>query len=167
MTKALKQAIRGKQLENLVYLDIEYGRVVIEMKPSLAPAHVKRIKELVRQEFYDGIIFHRVTRGFVAEAGDPTGKGDGGSGQTIAAEFSKEAFNRGVVGMKHKQGQIDSADSQFFILSGPAPHLAGKYTIWGRVIYGMNFVDQLKQGAPAKNPDKILKMQIAADVKGL
>ncbi len=158
-------AIRGKNLENLIYLDLKYGRVVIELLPGVAPVHAVRLRELSREGFYNGLTFHRVQKGFVAETGDPTGKGTGGSGKLLKAELSKESFVRGVVGMKHKLRELDSADSQFFIITSPAPHLDGKYTIWGRVIYGMEFVDLLKPGAPPKEPDTILKMQVAADVK--
>ena len=158
-------AIRDKDLENLIYIDLEYGRVVIELLPGVAPVHAARMRELSRQGFYNGLTFHRVQKGFVAETGDPTGKGTGGSGKLLKAELSKELFVRGAVGMKHKLRDLDSADSQFFIITSPAPHLDGKYTIWGRVIYGMEFVDLLKPGAPPKEPDTILKMRVAADVK--
>ena len=158
-------AIRGKDLENLIYIDLKYGRVVIELLPGVAPIHTARMRELSREGFYNGLTFHRVQQGFVAETGDPTGKGTGGSGKLLKAELSKELFVRGAVGMKHKLRDLDSADSQFFIITSPAPHLDGKYTIWGRVIYGMEFVDLLKPGAPPKEPDTILKMRVAADVK--
>lgn len=157
-------AIRGKDLENLIYIDLKYGRVVIELLPDLAPLHVARMKQLAREGFYNGLTFHRVRKGFVAETGDPTGTGTGGSGQTIKAELSKESFVRGVVGMKHALQDVDSADSQFFIITGPAKHLDGKYTIWARAIYGMEFVDLLKPGGPPKEPDTIQKMRVAADV---
>ncbi len=163
--EAFFNAIRGKDLENLIYIDLKYGRVVIELLPGVAPVHAARMKELTREGFYNGLTFHRVQKGFVAETGDPTGKGTGGSGKLLKAELSKEAFVRGVVGMKHKLRELDSADSQFFIVTGPASHLDGKYTIWGRVIYGMEFVDRLKPGAPPVEPDKIKKMRVAADVK--
>jgi len=160
-------AIRGKDLESLIYIDLKYGRVVIELLPDLAPIHAARMKELSRGGFYNGLTFHRVQKNFVAETGDPTGTGTGGSGKLLKAEISKEAFVRGAVGMKHSLRDVDSADSQFFIIMGPAPHLDGKYTLWGRVIYGMEFVELLKPGAPAKEPDIIQKMRVAADVKEL
>jgi peptidylprolyl isomerase len=163
--EAFYHAIRGKDLENLIYIDLKYGRVVIELKPDLAPMHVARMKELARQGFYNGLTFHRVQKGFVAETGDPTGTGQGGSGKTLKAELSKESFVRGVVGMKHQINALDTADSQFFIITGAANHLDGKYSIWGRVIYGMEFVDLLQPGAPPKEPDIIQKMRVAADVK--
>ncbi|MEC8775423.1 MAG: peptidylprolyl isomerase, partial [Pseudomonadota bacterium] len=163
--EAFYHAIRGKNLENLIYIDLKYGRVVVELLPDLAPRHVARMKELSREGFYNGLSFHRVQKGFVAETGDPTGTGSGGSGTKLKAEISKESFVRGVVGMKHAINDLDSADSQFFIITGPAKHLDNKYSIWGRVIYGMEFVDLLKPGAPPKQPDTIQKMRVASDVK--
>jgi|SRR5579884_408450 len=153
--------------ENTLYLDLASGRVVIAMRPDLAPKHVARIKELVRQHFYDGILFHRVIDGFMAQTGDPTGTGTGGSGQKIPAEFSKTAhFVRGTVGMARSQNP-DSGDSQFFIMFTSYPSLDGQYTIWGEVVSGMEFVDQIKKGDPnsgrVANPDKIVRLQVAAD----
>ena len=161
----LAAAVAGKDAENLLYLDLAQGRVVIEMRPDLAPVHVARIKELVRQGFYDGLRFHNVVAGFVAETGDPTGAGDGGSGKTLKAELSDVPLRRGVVGMIHARNAPDTADSQFFILLGPAPHLDGKYTVWGRVIHGMRFADLLSRGSPPRNPDKVRSLRVAADVK--
>ena len=151
-------------LENTIYLDVPAGRVVIELRPDLAPKHVARIKELVRRGFYDGIVFHRVIDGFMAQTGDPKGNGTGGSGQKLAAEFSKEKHVRGTVSMARAQSP-DSADSQFFICFAPASFLDGKYTIWGKVTSGMEFIDKIKKGEPPANPDKIIKMQVAADEK--
>ena len=151
-------------LENTLYLDVPAGRVVIELRPDLAPKHVARIKELVRRGFYDGIVFHRVIDGFMAQTGDPKGNGTGGSGQNIPAEFSKEKHLRGTVSMARAQSP-DSADSQFFICFAPASFLDGKYTIWGKVTSGMEFIDKIKKGEPPSNPDKIIKMQVAADEK--
>jgi cyclophilin family peptidyl-prolyl cis-trans isomerase len=151
--------------ENILYLDIASGRVVIQLLPEVAPKHVARIKELVRQGFYNGIVFHRVIPGFMAQTGDPTGTGTGGSGKKLPAEFSKEPFVRGTIGMARTQDP-NSGDSQFFIMFAPAPHLNGQYTVWGKVIEGMQFVDKIKPGEPPSNPDKIVKMQVAADVKG-
>ena len=154
--------------ENTLYLDTVYGRVVIAMKPDLAPNHVKQIKELTRKGFYDGVPFHRVIDGFMAQTGDPTGTGAGpGSGHKLKAEFSSERHVRGVVSMA-RTSDPDSADSQFFIMLGSAPSLDGKYTIWGEVESGMEFVDKIKKGEQARNgalssPDKIVKMQVAAD----
>ncbi len=154
--------------ENTLYLDLERGRVVIELRPDLAPNHVARIKELAREGFYDGIVFHRVIEGFMAQGGDPTGTGTGGSGQNLKAEFSDEPHVRGILSMA-RSGHPDSADSQFFIVLADAPHLDGQYTVWGKVVEGMDNVDLLKRGAPGSGivdgPDKIVKMQVAADVK--
>ena len=155
-------------LENTIYLDVPAGRVVIEMRPDLARATVAQIKALVRQGFYDGIVFHRVIDGFMAQTGDPTGTGTGGSGHPLKAEFSNEKFVRGTVGMA-RTSDPNSADSQFFIMFAPAPSLDGKYTIWGEVVSGMGSVDQIKKGDPADNgmvadPDRIGRMRVAADV---
>src|ERR1700681_2895576 len=151
-------------LENTLYLDVPAGRVVIELKPDQAPGHVARIKELARKGFYDGIAFHRVIDGFMAQTGDPKGNGTGGSGQNLPAEFSKEKHVRGTVSMARAQS-IDSADSQFFICFAPAPFLDGKYTIWGKVTSGMEFIDAIARGEPPAKPDKIIKMHVAADAK--
>src|SRR5690348_441579 len=148
-------------LENTLYLDVPAGRVVIEMRPDLAPATVAQIKMLVRQGFYDGLTFHRVIDGFMAQTGDPKGDGTGGSGHPLKAEFSNEKHVRGTVSMA-RASNPDSADSQFFIVFAPATHLDGKYTIWGKVTSGMEYIDQIKKGAPGSgtvtNPDKIIKM---------
>jgi len=155
--------------ENTLYLDLKDGRVVIELRPDLAPNHVARIKELVRQGFYDGLPFHRVIPGFMAQTGDPRGDGTGGSGKKLKAEFSKEPHVRGTVSMARAQNP-DSADSQFFICFEPAPFLDGQYTVWGKVVSGMEFVDNIKKGSSSNNgavsnPDRIIKIQVAADVK--
>lgn len=157
--------------ENTVYMDILYGRVVIELRPELAPKTVARFKELVRQKFYDGLTFHRVIPAFMAQAGDPKGDGSGGSGKNIPAEFSREKHVRGTVSMARKANDPDSADSQFFIVIRESNELDGKYTIFGRVVAGMDHVDRIKKGSKAldgrvvTNPDKIKEMRIAADVK--
>jgi len=155
--------------ENTLYMDLEYGRVVIRLRPDLAPKHVERIKELTRQEFYDGTVFHRVIDGFMAQGGDPTGTGTGGSGQKLPAEFSDAPHERGVVSMARAMDP-NSADSQFFIVLAAAPHLNGQYTVWGEVVEGMEYVDQIRKGDPAQNgkvayPDKIIRMRVAADVE--
>ena len=155
--------------ENTLYLDLKYGRVVIEMLPNLAPTHVARIKELTRQGFYDGSKFHRVIEDFMAQTGDPTGTGTGGSGRKLRAEFSSTPHVRGIVSMA-RANSPHSADSQFFIVLADAPWLDGKYTVWGRVIQGMEFVDLIKKGIGQSGmvpgePDIIVKMQVAADVK--
>lgn len=152
--------------ENTVYMDLEDGRVVIELRPDLAPQHVSRIKELARAGFYDGLTFHRVIEGFMAQGGDPSGNGTGGSGQNIPAEFSSPNVAqhvRGTMSMARAQ-HPDSADSQFFICFQPAPFLDGKYTIWGQVVEGMEYVDNIKRGEPVRDPDHIVSMRVAADV---
>jgi cyclophilin family peptidyl-prolyl cis-trans isomerase len=160
-------AAMAADLDNTLYMDVPAGRVVIQMRPDLAPAHCARIKELVRQHFYDGVVFHRVIAGFMAQTGDPTGTGTGGSGHKLKAEFSHEHFVRGTVGMA-RASDPDSADSQFFIMFAPAPSLDGQYTIWGEVTSGMDFIDAIKKGDERRNgmvtdPDKIIRMQVAAD----
>lgn len=157
-------ASAATDLENTLYLDLKDGRVVIQMLPDLAPKHVERIKELTRKKFYDGIIFHRVIPGFMAQTGDPLGTGTGGSGQNLPAEFTPEPFVRGVVGMARAQSP-NSGDSQFFIMFAENNNLNGQYTVWGKVVSGMEFVDKIAKGEPPMNPDKIVKMQVAADVK--
>jgi peptidylprolyl isomerase len=151
-------------LENTLYLDVPAGRVVIALRPDLAPKHVARIKELARDGFYDGIVFHRVIDGFMAQTGDPKGNGTGGSGQNLDAEFSKEKHVRGTASMARAQSP-DSADSQFFICFAPAPFLDGKYTVWGKVTEGMEHIDAIAKGEPPRKPDKIIKMQVAADAE--
>ena len=151
--------------ENTIYLDLKDGRVVIKLRPDLAPKHVAQIKKLTREGFYDGIVFHRVIDGFMAQTGDPTGTGMGGSKEPdIKAEFSKEHFARGTLGMARSQNP-DSANSQFFIMFADGGFLDGQYTVWGEVVDGMQFVDKIAKGEPPANPDKIIKMQIAADAK--
>ncbi|MEM9441382.1 MAG: peptidylprolyl isomerase [Pseudomonadota bacterium] len=150
-------------LENQLYLDTAHGRVVIELRPDLAPKHVEQIKTLTRQGFYDGIVFHRVIDGFMAQTGDPTGTGTGGSDlPDIPAEFSDAKFERGTVGMARAQNP-NSANSQFFINFVETPFLNGQYTIWGQVVDGMEHVDAIEKGEPPATPDKIIKMQVAAD----
>jgi peptidylprolyl isomerase len=155
--------------ENTLYLDLPSGRVVIQMLPDIAPRHVARIKALTRKGFYDGLAFHRVIPGFMAQTGDPLGDGTGGSGQQLKAEFSREPHVRGTVSMA-RTSDADGADSQFFICFAPASFLDGQYTVWGRVVSGMEFVDKIKAGSrysngAVSNPTKILHMKVAADVK--
>jgi len=156
--------------ENSLYLDLKNGRVVIKMRPDLAPKHVAQIKKLTRAGFYDGIVFHRVIRGFMAQTGDPTGTGTGGSEEPdLAAEFSNEPHIKGTLSMARSRSP-NSANSQFFIVFKRAPHLDGAYTVWGQVVEGMEFVNKIKKGSSSNggkvtNPDKIIKMQVAADVK--
>ncbi len=155
--------------ENTIFMELKGGRVVIAMRPDLAPKHVARIKELTRKGFYDGLVFHRVIEGFMAQTGDPKGDGTGGSGVKLPAEFSAAPFVRGTVGMARAQSP-NSGDSQFFICFKPAPFLNGQYTVWGQVVEGMEVVDQIKRGDERNNgavtaPDKIISMRVAADVK--
>ena len=158
------------EAENTIFLDVKQGRVVIQLLPEIAPLHVARIKQLTRQGFYDGIVFHRVIEGFMAQGGDPTGTGTGGSKlPNLKAEFSQNRqFLRGICGMA-RSGDPDSANSQFFIMFAPAPSLNGNYTIWGQVTKGMEFVDQIKRGSggggTVTDPDRIVRMRVAADVK--
>jgi peptidylprolyl isomerase len=156
--------------ENTIYLDLKQGRVVIQLLPDVAPKHVERIKTLARQGFYDGTPFHRVIEGFMAQGGDPTGTGMGGSKlPNLPPEFSQRHFVRGVCGMA-RSADPGSANSQFYIMFAPAPSLDGNYTIWGTVVRGMEYVDQIKRGtggngAVVGEPDRIIHMRVAADVK--
>jgi peptidylprolyl isomerase len=150
-------------LENTLILTLENGPVTIQMRPDLAPGHVERIKELVREGFYDGVVFHRVIPGFMAQGGDPSGTGRGGSDKPdIKAEFSKEAHVRGVCSMA-RTPDPNSANSQFFICLDDATFLDGQYTVWGQVSEGMDHVDALPKGEPPREPGKILSAKIAAD----
>ena len=156
-------------LENTLYLDVKAGRVVIQLRPDIAPSHVQRIKTLVRRGFYDDTPFHRVIEGFMAQGGDPTGTGSGGSDlDNVAAEFTRDAkFQRGTCGMA-RTADPNSANSQFFIMFEPASHLDGQYTIWGQVVEGMEFVDQIKRGSggggTVRDPDRIVAVRVASDV---
>jgi len=147
--------------ENTLVLETTQGRVVIELRPDLAPNHVARIKELAEQGFYDGVVFHRVIEGFMAQTGDPKGTGRGGSGKNLKAEFSNAPHERGTVSMA-RANHPDSADSQFFICFDEAHFLDGKYTVWGRVIEGMENIDKIKRGEPVKDPDKIISMRLGS-----
>lgn len=149
--------------ENTLLLDLKDGRVVIRLRPDLAPKHVERIKTLASQGFYDGIVFHRVIDGFMAQTGDPTGTGMGKSDlPNLKAEFSPEPFRRGTLGMARSQDP-DSANSQFFIMFADGDWLNRQYTVFGEVIEGMEFVDNIKRGEPVVNPDKIVRMRLATD----
>ena len=166
----MTEAAAATDLENTLYMDLKDGRVTIQLLPDVAPNHVARVKLLARKGFYDGIVFHRVIEGFMAQGGDPTGTGTGGSGLgNVKAEFSKTRhFLRGTVGAA-RSASPDSADSQFYIMFAPAPHLDGQYTIWGQVVSGMEVIDKIKRGSggggTVSNPDKIIKVQVAADAK--
>jgi peptidylprolyl isomerase len=148
--------------ENTLKLETTKGDVVIEMLPGIAPNHVARIKELVREGFYDGIVFHRVIDGFMAQTGCPHGTGTGGSGKKLKAEFNNQPHERGTVSMA-RAANPDSGDSQFFICFDDARFLDRQYTVWGRVISGMENVDKIKRGEPVQDPDKIIKATIAAN----
>ncbi len=156
--------------ESTLVMELESGPVTIALRPDLAPNHVERLKTLARQGFYDGVVFHRVIEGFMAQTGDPTGTGTGGSDlPDLAAEFTDTPFTRGVIGMARSQSQ-DSANSQFFIMYGDAPALNGQYTALGEVVDGMEAVDAIKKGPPEQNgmvqdPDRIVSMKVAADAQ--
>jgi peptidylprolyl isomerase len=150
--------------EDTLIIDTTKGRVTVAMRPDLAPYHVARIKELARKGFYDGVSFHRVIEGFMAQTGDPTGTGTGGSGQKLKAEFNTEPHTRGAVSMARAQSP-DSADSQFFICFDDATFLDRQYTVWGHVTEGMENVDKINRGEPPRNPDQILSVRVASDVQ--
>jgi cyclophilin family peptidyl-prolyl cis-trans isomerase len=154
-----------KDPENTLIMDTTQGKVVIQLRPDLAPKHVERIKTLAREGFYDGIVFHRVIDGFMAQTGCPHGTGTGGSKlPNLKAEFNREPHVRGVCSMARAQNP-DSANSQFFICFDDASFLDRQYTVWGTVIEGMDNVDKIKRGEPVQNPDKIKSLKVAADVK--
>jgi len=160
----------GLDPQNTILLDTKYGRVIIKLRPDLAPKHAERIKRLTREKFYDNVPFHRVIAGFMAQTGDPTGTGTGKSKYPdLPAEFSAVPFKRGIVGMARAQNP-NSANSQFFIMYRETPSLNGQYTVIGEVVSGMEAIDKIKKGPESMNgtvtnPDRILRMQVAADVK--
>jgi peptidylprolyl isomerase len=152
-----------KDPENTLLIETTKGPVVIEMRPDLAPGHVEHIKKLVRENFYDNVVFHRVIEGFMAQTGDPKGNGTGGSSYPdLKAEFNAEPHVRGTVSMARAQNP-NSANSQFFICFGDARFLDRQYTVWGKVISGMENVDKIKRGEPVRDPDKMLTVKVAAD----
>jgi peptidylprolyl isomerase len=160
---------RAAGLDNTLYLDLKDGRVVIELRPDLAPKHVQRVKMLVKEGFYTGLAFHRVIAGFMAQTGDPKGDGTGGSKYPdLPAEFSQIPFKRGTIGAA-RTSDPNSANSQFFICFEDASHLNGAYTVWGQVVEGMQFVDHIKKGQGAggtvSDPDRIVKMQLASEAR--
>jgi cyclophilin family peptidyl-prolyl cis-trans isomerase len=171
MLASTAQAAPARDPENTLYLELKDGRVVIELRPDLAPNHVARIKQLTREKFYDGIVFHRVIDGFMAQTGDPTGTGMGGSKlPDLKAEFNAAKHVRGTLSMA-RAGSPDSANSQFFICFKPSSFLDGQYTVFGQVVEGMELVDKIKKGDAADNgsvtnPDKIISLKVAADVDG-
>ena len=151
--------------QNTLYLDLKDGRVTIKLMPDIAPNHVARIKELVKEGFYNGLTFHRVIDGFMAQTGDPTGTGSGGSDKPdLKAEFNDYNFGRGAIGAA-RTNDPNSANSQWFICFDDCSFLNKQYTVWGQVTGGMEFVDKIKRGEPPSDPDKIIKMQLAADAK--
>ena len=163
----IASGVKAMDKENTLYLDLDYGRVVIEMLPEVAPNHVARIKELTRQGFYNGLKFHRVIDGFMAQTGCPYGTGTGGSGKKLKAEFNTKPHKRGTVSMARSM-MPDSADSQFFICFADCDWLNGQYTVWGEVTSGMEFVDNIKRGTGANgmvdNPDEIISLNVIADL---
>lgn len=165
--KKMKYSYNVNDAENALVVKLKDGEVVIEMYPEAAPNHVARIKELVRQGFYNGLKFHRVIEGFMAQTGCPLGTGTGGSGQKLKAEFNTIPHTRGIVSMARAM-HPDSADSQFFICYADCPHLDGQYTVWGKVISGMEYVDNIKKGGGyngmVNGPDEIISMQVIADL---
>jgi len=157
MVKPVKKASANNS--KFITIETSQGNVVIETLPKIAPNHVKRIKELVKTGFYDGIIFHRVIEGFMAQTGDPDGNGTGGSGQNLKAEFSNYEYKYGTVGMARSMNP-DSGDSQFFICFDGCSHLTGQYTVWGQVTSGMEAVEKLAIGEPPRNPDKMISVRL-------
>ncbi|MBN9488757.1 MAG: peptidylprolyl isomerase [Alphaproteobacteria bacterium] len=160
---------RAADPDNTLYIDLKDGRVVIEMYPKLAPKHVAQIKALALAHKYDGVVFHRVIAGFMAQTGDPTGTGSGGMGDTLPAEFNDQPHTRGAVSMA-RTSDPNSARSQFFIVLKDSPFLDRQYTVWGRVTSGMEFVDKIKKGDPKSGavtppPDKMIKVRVANDPK--
>ncbi len=156
----------GVDPQNTILIDTKYGRIVVKLRPDLAPKHVERIKQLAREKYYDNVPFHRVIAGFMAQTGDGArGDGTGGSKYPdLPAEFSNVPFKRGIVGMARAQDP-NSANSQFFIMYADGAFLNGKYTVVGEVVSGMDAVDKIKKGEPVKDPDRMTRVQVAADAK--
>jgi peptidylprolyl isomerase len=157
MAQPIKKASASKS--KFITIETSKGKVIIETLPKIAPNHVKRIKQLVQSEFYDGLIFHRVIEGFMAQTGDPDGNGTGGSGKNIKAEFSDYEYKYGTVGMARSMSP-DSGDSQFFICFNGCSHLTGQYTVWGQVVSGMETIEKLAIGEPPSSPDKMISVKI-------
>ena len=157
MAQPIKKASASKS--KFITIETSKGKVIIETLPKIAPNHVKRIKQLVQSEFYDGLIFHRVIEGFMAQTGDPDGNGTGGSGKNLKAEFSDYEYKYGTVGMARSMSP-DSGDSQFFICFNGCSHLTSQYTIWGQVISGMETIEKLAIGEPPSSPDKMISVKI-------
>jgi len=163
---AAPQLPAGVDPQNTILIDTKYGRIVVKLRPDLAPQHVERIKQLAREKYYDNVPFHRVIAGFMAQTGDGArGDGTGGSKYPdLPAEFSNVPFKRGIVGMARAQDP-NSANSQFFIMYADGAFLNGKYTVVGEVVSGMDAVDKIKKGEPVKDPDRMTRVQVAADAK--
>jgi len=157
MAQPIKKASASKS--KFITIETSKGKVIIETLPKIAPNHVKRIKQLVQSEFYDGLIFHRVIEGFMAQTGDPDGNGTGGSGKNLKAEFSDYEYKYGTVGMARSMSP-DSGDSQFFICFNGCSHLTGEYTVWGQVVSGMETIEKLAIGEPPSSPDKMISVKI-------
>ena len=157
----------GADPQNTLLIDTKYGRIVIKLRNDIAPKHVERIKLLAREKYYDNVPFHRVIAGFMAQTGDgQRGDGTGGSKYPdLPAEFSKVPFKRGIVGMARKGGDNNSANSQFFIMYADGAFLNGQYTVVGEVLSGMEVVDKIKKGEPVVDPDRMVRVQVAADAK--
>jgi len=157
----------GADPQNTLIIDTTQGRIVIKLRNDIAPNHAARLKQLAREKYYDGVPFHRVIAGFMAQTGDGQNQnGTGGSKYPdLKAEFSNVPYKRGIVGMARKGGNNDSANSQFFIMFADGPSLNGQYTVIGEVLSGMDVVDKIKKGEPVQNPDKMTKVQVAADAK--
>jgi cyclophilin family peptidyl-prolyl cis-trans isomerase len=164
---AQQQLPPGADPQNTLLIDTKHGRIVIKLRNDLAPKHVERIKQLAREKYYDNVPFHRVIAGFMAQTGDgQRGDGTGGSKYPdLPAEFSKVPFKRGIVGMARKGGDNNSANSQFFIMYADGDFLNGKYTVIGEVLSGMEAVDKIKKGEPVPDPDRMIRVQVAADAK--
>ena len=156
---------KAQNMSDILYIELKDGMVAIEMKPDVAPKHVERIKKLANEGFYDDIVFHRVIDGFMAQTGDPTGTGTGGSMEPdLPAEFNDTNFGRGAVGMA-RTSDPNSANSQFFICFDDCSFLNGQYTVWGQVIEGMEHVDAITRGEPPRNPDKMIKVSVGGQSK--
>jgi peptidylprolyl isomerase len=167
-TVALAQQLpRGVDPQNTILIDTKYGRIVVKLRNDIAPKHAERIKQLAREKYYDNVPFHRVIAGFMAQTGDGA-RGDGSGGSkypNLPAEFSNVPFKRGIVGMARKGGDNNSANSQFFIMYDDGASLNGQYTVIGEVVSGMDAVDKIKKGEPVADPDRMLRVQVAADAK--
>ena len=162
-----QQLPAGLDPQNAILIDTKYGRIIIKLRNDIAPKHAERIKQLAREKYYDNVAFHRVIAGFMAQTGDGTrGDGTGGSKYpNLPAEFSKVPFKRGIVGMARKGGDDNSANSQFFIMFADGASLNGQYTVIGEVVSGMDVVDKIKKGEPVPDPDRMIRVQVAADAK--